>query len=82
MSKAKENQKPGQGILDHSRIYTTLDPNADEDVGRMIAAQNTWGSWIRRYSKERQSNKRVGELAGWIFWCHSFQLTQNLRGGT
>ncbi|MFZ0686686.1 MAG: hypothetical protein WAM89_14165 [Terriglobales bacterium] len=43
MSKAKENQKPGQGILDHSRIYTTLDPNADEDVGGMIAAQITWG---------------------------------------
>jgi integrase len=39
VNKAKENPKTVQGILDHSRIQTTLDLYVDEDLNEMIAAQ-------------------------------------------
>jgi len=39
VNKAKENPKTVQGILGHSRIQTTLDLYADEDLDEMIAAQ-------------------------------------------
>src|SRR5208282_2129761 len=40
VNKAKENPKTVQGILGHSRIQTTLDLYADEDLDEMIAAQD------------------------------------------
>ena len=40
VNKAKENPKTVQGILGDSRIQTTLDLYADEDLDEMIAAQN------------------------------------------
>jgi integrase len=39
VNKAKENPKTVQGILGYSRIQTTLDLYADEDLDEMIAAQ-------------------------------------------
>ena len=39
MNKAKENPKTVSGILGHSRIQTTLDLYADEDLDEMIAGQ-------------------------------------------
>ena len=39
MNKAKENAKTVHGILGHSRIQTTLDLYADEDLDEVIAAQ-------------------------------------------
>jgi len=39
VNKAKENAKTVQGILGHTRIQTTLDLYADEDLDEMIAAQ-------------------------------------------
>jgi integrase len=39
VNKAKENPKTVQGILGHSRIQTTLDLYADEDLDEMISAQ-------------------------------------------
>jgi integrase len=39
VNKAKENPKTVQGILGDSRIQTTLDLNADEDLNEMISAQ-------------------------------------------
>jgi integrase len=39
VNKEKENPKTVEGILGHSRIQTTLDLYADEDLDEMMAAQ-------------------------------------------